>query len=111
MGPDAKTAKEELDVMSCPKFIKVGTQMHKAEAFAEYRMFSIGERKDAVGAAVCGMLNITEIPVILFGFKARGIHMGSDSEIGGQEERLERKSRCREEQNFFKVAMPRRDVS
>ncbi|XP_048451593.1 cyclin-dependent kinase 13-like, partial [Rhincodon typus] len=31
--------------MSYPKFVKVGTERDKAEAFAEYRIFSIGERK------------------------------------------------------------------
>eukprot|EP00061_Rhincodon_typus_P002896 g18765.t1 len=45
MGTEAKTAEEEFDVMSCPKFVKVGTQRNKAEAFAMYKMFSIGEQK------------------------------------------------------------------
>eukprot|EP00061_Rhincodon_typus_P008574 g31296.t1 len=37
----------------------------------------------------------------------------SDSEInvGGQEKSLEQKSHQREEQNFFKVVMPRKDMA
>eukprot|EP00061_Rhincodon_typus_P012163 g37729.t1 len=38
-------AKEEFGIMLCPKFVQVGTQRNIAEAFAEYRTFSIGERK------------------------------------------------------------------
>eukprot|EP00061_Rhincodon_typus_P014548 g41619.t1 len=44
-GTEAQTAEEEFDIMSCPKFVRVGMQRNKAEAFAKYRIFSIGERK------------------------------------------------------------------
>eukprot|EP00061_Rhincodon_typus_P008991 g32100.t1 len=46
MGMEVKMAEEEFNIMSCPKFIKVGTQRNKVEAFAEYSMFNIGERKE-----------------------------------------------------------------
>eukprot|EP00061_Rhincodon_typus_P006862 g27933.t1 len=63
MVTEAKTAEEEFDVMLCLKLVKVGMQRNKAEAFAEYRMFSIGEwkvRRDGEyltgGSGVEGML-------------------------------------------------------
>eukprot|EP00061_Rhincodon_typus_P019051 g48490.t1 len=45
MGTEAKTAEEEFNVMSCPKFVKMGMQRNKAEAFAECRTFSLSEWK------------------------------------------------------------------
>eukprot|EP00061_Rhincodon_typus_P008472 g31101.t1 len=44
MCMEAKTAEEEFNAM-CPKFVKVVKRRNKAEAFAEYGAFSIGERK------------------------------------------------------------------
>eukprot|EP00061_Rhincodon_typus_P003294 g19741.t1 len=82
MSTEAKTAEEEFDVMSCPKFVKVGTQRDTAEAFAEYRVFRIRERKDVARAAVSGTLNITGISVILGGFKTRGMKLQLESTWG-----------------------------
>eukprot|EP00061_Rhincodon_typus_P006219 g26618.t1 len=48
MGKEAKTAEEEFDILSCPKFVKVGTQREIAEAFADYGAFSIRERKQQI---------------------------------------------------------------
>eukprot|EP00061_Rhincodon_typus_P005069 g24101.t1 len=45
MSTEAKTAEEEFGVMSCLKFVKVGMERDKAEAFADYGAFGIGERK------------------------------------------------------------------
>eukprot|EP00061_Rhincodon_typus_P005382 g24818.t1 len=45
MSMEAMTVEEEFNAKSCPKFVTMGTQRNKAEAFAEYRAVSIGERK------------------------------------------------------------------
>eukprot|EP00061_Rhincodon_typus_P008669 g31488.t1 len=82
---EVKSAEEEFNGILCPTFIKMGAQRDKAEACAECSVLSIEERKIREG--------------------------WTDSEInvGGGEERLERKSSQREEQNFFKVGMPGKD--
>eukprot|EP00061_Rhincodon_typus_P002642 g18097.t1 len=75
MGMKMKTTEEEFNVMSCPKLTKVGMQRDETRTFAKYRMFSIEEQRDVVRAADCGTLTIADIPVILSGFKARGMKL------------------------------------
>eukprot|EP00061_Rhincodon_typus_P014878 g42235.t1 len=85
MGMALKMSEAEFNIILYPNFIEMGVQRDKPKTFAEYGTFSIRKRK-------C----------------RRSGNKSNDTE---QEKRLEQKSCQREEQNFFKVDIPRRDVA